>query len=206
MRRMLIVAGVLGMVSAAPAAAQLTIGSHTFYQWTGAGANNHWYAMTTGGVNWWGGEAEADAIGSSPALNPFGALANGYLASLHSAAENSFIMSTFGTQSFHIGAFQPAGTAEPNSGWQWSSGEAYGPYTNWSGGEPNDLGGEDYVSMNWGGGGSWNDHNGTPGYRGMMEFEAIETPGTVTPEPVTMTLLGTGLAAVGAARRRRRQS
>jgi hypothetical protein len=206
MRRMLVMAGVLGLLSAVPAAAQVTIDSYTFYQWTGAGANNHWYALTGNPSNWWNGEVEADALASSGARNPFGAVANGYQASLHSAAENAFIIATFGTQGLHIGAFQAPGTGEPNSDWQWTSGEAF-TYSNWSGGEPNDLGGEDYVSMNWGSNGSWNDHNGGPGYRGLMEFEAIAAPpGTVTPEPVTMTLLGTGLAGIAAARRRRRQA
>jgi hypothetical protein len=53
----------------------------------------------------------------------------------------------------------------------------------------------------------WNQGGGNTGGGGpIANIGEEEPPTTVTPEPVTMTLLATGLAGVGIARRRRRQA
>jgi hypothetical protein len=178
---------VIGLASATGASAQLTIDGYDFYQWeSGSGGNDHWYAFERT-VRTWG---SAHTVAS---------IHGWHLASLGSEAEEDFIISMFGTSLMWIGFLRPV----VHTDFVWTDGSAV-TYTNWSGGEPNDCcGGEPVAIMNWGANGSWNDWSSEAG--GYAVYERVVDPGTVTPEPVTMTLLGTGLAAVAAARRRRAQ-
>lgn len=58
---------------------------------------------------------------------------NGHLATITSAAENSFIINALGGPSeldtFFLGGFQPVGSPEPGGNWQWVTGEPWS-YTN----------------------------------------------------------------------------
>jgi hypothetical protein len=81
----------------------------------------------------------------------------GYLATILTEAENSFVFNLVnnpsfwregGTNSFGpwIGGFQPPGSSEPDGGWTWVNGDGSfatgsGAYTNWSPGALNDFGG-----------------------------------------------------------------
>ena len=93
----------------------------------------------------------------------------GDLVAIHSQAENDWLRATlgggwigltdseayggteFGNTSGH--AYPPAG--DRGNGWVWASGEAV-DFQNWNGGEPNDVGGEDYAELR-GDNGRWND-------------------------------------------------
>jgi hypothetical protein len=85
----------------------------------------------------------------------------GHLASITSAAENTFVAQAAANPEFWtidnnfptycigpwLGGFQPADAAEPAGGWSWVSGEPWG-YQHWylPAGEPNNgCGGEDYL-------------------------------------------------------------
>lgn len=89
----------------------------------------HWFEVVylpDGGVNWVQAKGLAEEAG-------------GYLATIHSSAENAFVFSLIADNKFwhrfdkpyndwvlsgpFIGGFQPAGAAEPDGGWQWVSGE-----------------------------------------------------------------------------------
>jgi hypothetical protein len=74
----------------------------------------------------------------------------GYLATIHSEAENQFAFAVADAQRFWrpgilqnygpwIGGFQAGGAGEPGGGWQWVTGEPF-DYTAWRSGEPNDFG------------------------------------------------------------------
>lgn len=150
-------------------------------------ATDHWYDTVSGGQtgNWYTAEAAAVTLG-------------GHLVTINDAAEETWLKNTFGTSLYWIGFTDSAieGT------WQWVSGEAV-TYTNWSGGEPNNFGGEDWATMNWGSG--WNDlapgtsAEGYPWglYRGIAEWKTSSVP-----EPGTLLLLGSGLAGLAAFRKR----
>lgn len=92
----------------------------------------HWYETVhtpEGGINWVQAKILAEQQG-------------GYLASVHSEAENDFIFSLVEEDKFwykfdhgdgifvlsgpFLGGFQPEGAAEPDGGWRWVSGESWG--------------------------------------------------------------------------------
>ena len=104
----------------------------------------------------------------------------GHLATITSQNENEFIVNNFNMQPNYnwLGGFQPDGSAEPDGGWQWVTGEPW-DYTNWNSGEPNDIGdiGEDklHIYAN----GFWNDASDAStilnGY--IVEYEHLHQQG-----------------------------
>jgi hypothetical protein len=127
---------------------------------TSVGGNGHWYlavVVPDSGINW--DEANTIAQGTG-----------GYLATMHSNAENEFIYALIDSPEFWRPP-DPWGNCEgpyfgglrdpddPNT-WIWSSGEPW-TYDYWSPGEPNNFGGHEDRTIYFGPGGSmtqlWND-------------------------------------------------
>ena len=78
----------------------------------------------------------------------------GHLASVTDSNTNSFVQSLSTGDTVWIGGFRKE---DGKDIWGWTDGSAWG-FTNWRKGEPNDHSGiEDYVIMNWGNPGLWND-------------------------------------------------
>ena len=77
----------------------------------------------------------------------------GHIASINSAAENSWLVSTGGWSN---GVMVGGNDVASEGSWVWDSGEAW-TYSNWAPGEPNNVGsqGEDYLQLL--SGGTWND-------------------------------------------------
>lgn len=147
--------------------------SYSDYTWFGYGGKE--YALTLNVGTWL--EAQAEAVG-----------VGGHLATISSAQEDSWLMSTFAgvftgepgnSYGPFIGLYQVSGGSEPAGGWQWISGEPL-TYTNWDIGQPDDhLGIEDYGHyLNAG----WNDAPGNLELAGIIEV----------PEPATILLLALG--------------
>jgi hypothetical protein len=97
--------------------------------------------VTSAGITWTAAKAEAEALG-------------GHLVTITSDAENDFVHalaeSVSGAWKFQnpnhfgpwVGAFQPAGSTEPNGGWRWVTAEPF--FSKWHNGEPNDDGPEHF--------------------------------------------------------------
>ncbi len=119
--------------------------------------------------------------------------AGGHLATITSAAENSFVfsLSAVSSSQYWLGGIQSATGSEPLGDWEWVTGEAWS-FASWAGGEPNNStwGDEDSL-VSWGAG-VWNDApTEWSGYRNggyVIEFESAAVP-----EPSTLLLLGSGL-------------
>ena len=106
--------------------------------------NGHKYALTKTPGNWNNAEAQAESNG-------------GHLVTINNAAENSWLLQTFGTGSLWIGLYQPAGSAEPAGGWTWISGEA-SSYRNWANTQPDNFTRADnYGMLLTGASGQWHD-------------------------------------------------
>ena len=99
-----------------------------------AGGNGHWYKAValTNDVTW----TEADRLAR---------LEGGYLATITSAAENDFVFGLVNAPEFFsasygvgpaLGGLQRDGSAEPDGGWRWMTGEPWN-YHNWMRKEPN---------------------------------------------------------------------
>ncbi|MAY87319.1 MAG: hypothetical protein CML02_11455 [Pseudooceanicola sp.] len=174
-------------------------------QWTAAsGGNDHWYEVIWARVNLTWEQANAAAMAMS--FNG----QNGYLASITSAGEQSFldgVNNAFATSSpSHGGTYVTAwiGGHDKNTegSFEWTSGEAFS-YTNWSSGEPNNYGGnEDYV-QGWWSGNQWNDNgSGTTLQKYVVEYNS---PSQV-PVPASLPLAAAGFGIMGWIGRRRKKA
>ena len=115
--------------------------------------NGKFYLLSNAGT-WTQAQAQAVTLG-------------GNLVTVNDAAENQFLVNTFGgTERLWIGL-----TDEVTEGtFKWANGEAV-TYTNWASGEPNNLNDEDYVEFNLRGAGKWNDlPNSLRLLRGIIEI------------------------------------
>ena len=127
--------------------------------------NGSQYTLTSYGT-WQEAQAEAQSLG-------------GNLVTINNQAEQDWLVSTFGvTENLWIGF-----TDEVTEGqFKWASGET-STYTNWSPGEPNNLGNEDYVEII--GNGKWNDLPSTLSRRGIIEIVLPTITLAVSPSSVT---------------------
>jgi hypothetical protein len=112
--------------------------------------NGHYYELALAeGINW----VDANAIAQSKNYNGW----SGYLATVTSAEENSFICDNLilpvivpGVDAVWAGGFQnPITTTDPAANWTWVNGEGSFPgnnqgpiYANWNVNEPNDAYGQ----------------------------------------------------------------
>lgn len=190
MKRMfLIAAGAVALAAPATAAPVLWIG------------NGHYYEYVQANADW--ATARAAALASSYLGR------QGYLVTLTSAAENSFVSGLSGNNL----AWTGGNDINSEGTWVWADGPEAGTvfwvggpggssptYANWGGGEPNDfLGDEDAMHLGWYGGGQWNDYFATSGHGFIVEY------GGLVPEPATWALFILGFGAVGGALRRSRK-
>lgn len=169
-------------------------------------ANGHYYMLSTGSQNWTQAQAEALAVG-------------GYLVSITSLAEQTFLETTFLTGANDRSIYWTGATDQASEGtFVWVNGDPF-TYSNWAPGEPNNCacvpGGEDFGTINWHYGlfqslvkGTWNDTSLTgnefaPGRvtQGIIEFD---TNPLATPEPASLFMLGAGLLIIHRRLRRRR--
>ncbi|NLF32817.1 MAG: hypothetical protein GX591_18255 [Planctomycetes bacterium] len=143
----------------------LAPGAPPLPQWHGY--DGHWYALTLTGGDWAAVRAEAAAYGAT-------------LVAIDSAAENDWLVETFGDQWLWIGLRQARGAGEPAGGWHWENRIDTG-YRNWAPRQPdNRSAGDDYAMINVEGDlGRWHDVTAAgwppeaPHKRGIMEREAF---------------------------------
>lgn len=178
-------------------------------QWTTeSGGNGHYYEVVPENMSWLGA---VDAAGLKTHMG-----ANGYLATITSAGENSLIASLVAdaeVDSALIGGYQDHSAPdylEPSGGWRWITGETWS-YTNWIPGiggtskEPNNGGsGEEALhiySANYtyspGFAGAWNDIpqeyvlEGNHGY--VIEYDVIPVP---LPPAFLLGMIGFSFASI----------
>ena len=164
-------------LAARPAAAQCSAG----YTQVSYAATFGCYRFSSFG-SWLDTRAEAVSLG-------------GHLAAIGSAEENAAVYgwaTSLGRTTFFIGLSDAAAEGV----WTWVNGEPV-VYTNWRGGEPNNVGDEDGTRVE---GSVWND---VP-IAGFGDVGVVEQEIAAVPEPATVALLAGGLLALAGARLRRR--
>lgn len=188
-------AGLCGTAQAAPV------------QWTTAsGGNGHWYEFVSqadsGGFLSW-----TQAYATVLITSSFAGM-KGYLATVTSKTENDFILNHVSATMGWLGGRDVGNEGTwhwytgPESGWVFFIvGQSIQPGdSNWAPGQPDNSGTENYLVMNWGAGGSWNDlaDNADWGQGYFVEFDPIAP----VPVPPALPLLGGALAALGLLRRK----
>ncbi|MDB9381784.1 lectin-like protein, partial [Nodularia spumigena CS-584] len=147
-----------------------------FYEYNGS------KYLLTGPGTWEQAQAQAQSLG-------------GNLVTINSQVEQDWLVNTFGTEQLWIGLTDKVTQGQ----FKWASGEN-STYTNWYPGEPNGNNGqEDYVGMNFGGAGKWNDYPSTYSQRGIIEINQYAATGSNTdsqffvlakPEKFTVSAVG----------------
>lgn len=129
---------------------------------------------------------------------------NYHLATVTTQAEQNFIQNTLlsgMSGEYWLGGYQaPLSTTSAGANWTWVTGETWN-YTNWNSSEPNDAygpGSEQHLAMWSQSGWKWNDE----GNLGNMTGYIAENP---IPEPTTLLLFGTGIAALAGLRLRKKR-
>ena len=163
------------------------------------GGNGHYYELLPEetGLSW--EEAKKQAEDEDKVFMG----ANGYLATITSVEENSFVFDTLLTSETLAFAFLGGSLPTPGGQWQWDNGDPWS-YTRWKSGEPTGMPDEDALQMY-----GKADPNATksPGYWNDMP-KAHEYPDNSAavveylPEPATLSLLVLGGLAL--VRRRKR--
>ena len=160
--------------------------------WTG---NGHYYDLVntvqtwnTAVINADTSTFDPDGAGGQPALD-------GYLVTITSAAEDTFLSTSFGGST----SFWTAGSDAAVEGvWRWVSGPETGSlltFFDWGAGEPNNSLNQDALLANWVfTPGLWDDQSVTSAFRYVVEYSSSEA--STVPEPLALLLLGTGLMAL----------
>jgi PEP-CTERM motif-containing protein len=170
--------------------------------------NGHYYdVIRAAGITW--NDARAAA------LSQFFLSLQGHLVTITSAGEDTavhnMILTNGGGEMWAGGYQNPVTETNPFLGWTWVNGEgtfpgvsSASPFANWSGGEPNDFYGpasEQYLGLNFGTG--WNDEGNLSLITGYVIEYDPNTINDVVPEPISLTLVGTGILGLVARHRRR---
>ena len=123
--------------------------------------------------------ATLDAAQADAELN------NGYVASITSAEESTWLMAN-GAQ---VGDNLGGADSDQEGVWTWASGEPFS-FTNWSPGEPNDGGGNNQDYMQIYANGTWDDiaWAASPDVRHIMELQAFSKIENLTPGEYTVTV------------------
>lgn len=144
------------------------------------------------GITWSDAKAAAEAKGW-------------HLATVTSADEDAFVSSLLpASPASRSHYWLGASDAATEGSWQWVTGEAWS-YTHWWGGEPNNVGAEDYLAYDYRGSWAWNDAQNDlqSAYAFVRGYVIERASSAVVPLPATLALLGIGIAAaVGAVRRK----
>lgn len=171
-----------------------SVAANAATQWTGPGANGHYYELkqASSALTW------TQARDAAAALT-FGGSA-GYLATVTSAGEQNFI-SSLNPSDYDAWL---GGTDEASEGnWTWVTGESW-TYSNWAGGEPNNCcGGEDYL-IGWWSGDAWNDLPNSSVYN--TPYYVVEYDPAPVPLPAGLPLVLAGLGALGVVGRIKRRA
>ncbi len=179
--------------------------------------NGHVYDFVTGTFSWSQAKVHSE-------MQSYGGV-SGHLVTITSAAENSFLVSNFGTGQDAQLAWTGGHEPDDDGVWTWNNGPEVGiqysyfatptgpaNYANWGGIEPNDhAGDEDYMSFVIGNNigviqtGQWADSPNVTGAADPIVGYLVEFEPNVVPLP-SAALAGLGLLGLlGAVRRYRRR-
>lgn len=175
-------------------------------QWSAAaGGNDHWYDIVSTNLTWQG------AVLAAGSLTHDGQA--GHVATITSAAEQSFITSAFGNLTSY---FLGGSDSQQEGVWRWMTGPEAGQIFYVKGqsvqpgfsffepqfAEPNGFALENFLEIKSFGNNTWNDTAAmASGY--VVEFNARPSSEVSVPEPSTLLLFGAGLLGFGVVSRDR---